>query len=276
MTLHRPTVYSATSLETWKTCPRQFQLRYVERRPWPVLQADQVAYERHLERARRFHRMAQQYQVGVPAEAIERQADDEGLRRWWQAFTVHADALLQGETYPEITLATEVAGRCIMATYDAVVVDPEAITIVDWKTHERVPSRRRLQGRYQTKVYPLVLADAGRVFPVGRTFSAEQVRMTYWFAARPAESVTFQTNAAALERTRDELAATVHDIEDMPQNEPWPQTTQERACSYCVYRCCCHEDEETLGGAIDSWFDDADGDGLFDFDFAALDECSLD
>src|SRR5512143_2637063 len=92
--------FSQSSLQDYVDCRRRFQLRYLQRVAWPAIQAEPAReFERHIQRGERFHRLAQQYLVGVPVEKLDRMASadvDENLQRWWQNFIDSIPAQLSG------------------------------------------------------------------------------------------------------------------------------------------------------------------------------------
>ena len=94
--------FSQTSLQDYADCRRRFQLRYLQRVAWPAIQAEPVREnERHIQRGERFHRLAQQYLVGMPEARLTRMAEadeDENLQRWWQNFLDCIPAQLSGDT----------------------------------------------------------------------------------------------------------------------------------------------------------------------------------
>src|SRR5512133_649626 len=92
--------FSQSSLQDYVDCQRRFDLRYLQRLAWPAAPAEPVReHERHMQRGQRFHRLVQQYLLGVPAEFLARMAsadEDEHLLQWWQHFEQTAANLLPG------------------------------------------------------------------------------------------------------------------------------------------------------------------------------------
>ncbi len=79
--------FSQSSLQDYVDCARRFQLRYLDRVAWPAVQAEPVQEnERHIQRGERFHRLAQQFLLGISPEKLARMAAadvDENLQVWW-------------------------------------------------------------------------------------------------------------------------------------------------------------------------------------------------
>ncbi|RPJ37740.1 MAG: PD-(D/E)XK nuclease family protein, partial [Chloroflexi bacterium] len=147
--------FSQSSLQDFTDCRRRFQLRYIQRVHWPAVQAEPAReFERHIQRGDRFHRLAQQYLVGVPEAQLARMAEadeDENLQRWWQNFLDSIPARLNGRRYVEIGLQAPLDGFRLVAKYDLVLLRPDGlVTIYDWKTGTHRPSRASLLDRLQT------------------------------------------------------------------------------------------------------------------------------
>ena len=106
------------SLQDYADCRRRFQLRYLQRVAWPAIQAEPAREnERHIQRGERFHRLAQQYLVGVPEAGLTRMAEadeDENLQRWWQNFLDCIPAQLSGiaPTHQHVEVALQ---ACVSA-----------------------------------------------------------------------------------------------------------------------------------------------------------------
>ena len=61
--------FSQSSLQDFTDCRKRFYLRYIQKVAWPALQAEPVIeFERHIQRGERFHRLAQQFLMGIPEE----------------------------------------------------------------------------------------------------------------------------------------------------------------------------------------------------------------
>lgn len=229
--------YSQSSLQDFEECPRRFQLRYVDRRVWPAVQAEPlVEHERHLERGVRFHRLVERHQLGLPEQVLSASIDDSQLMVWWRSYLEFAASHLgDGERYPEFVLSADVGTARVVAKYDLLVVQPgERVVIYDWKTYPHSPSREWFSKRAQTQVYPVVLLTSKR-FP---WLEPSQVVLTYWVAGS-AFPVEFVYDDQAFARDRRYVEQCIERIERLAGFSEWPLTQDERACRFCVYRSLC-------------------------------------
>ncbi len=238
--------FTQGNLQDYADCPRRFQLKYVLEQPWPAAEASPITeYEEFLARGRRFHRLAQRHQLGLPPEALtESIADDELLMRWWRNYLESPPPNLpDGERRPEWMLSVDLAGHQLAARFDLVAMDTERAVIVDWKTTRRPQSLVWLAGRMQTRVYPFVLTEALGLEP-GR------IEMVYWFAEDPGAIRRFDYDSGQHEANRRELSALISEIAGR-DDEVWPMADDVRVCRYCVYRSLCGRGVEA--GPMAEW-----------------------
>ncbi len=240
--------FSQGSLQAYVDCPRLFQLRYIERMAWPAPEVEpNLEAERHMALGSAFHQLVQRSFLGLPASRLSEMAQqDPMLYQWWQNFQEHGPKLKGYSKHLERTLSTPIEGHRLVAKYDLLAIasppslpdtSPQA-QIFDWKTSRRLPKRQWLEGKLQTRVYPFVLAQAGRHLNNGAAIDPEQIEMTYWFANHPTAPLRFPYSAAQHRADAEFLAELVAEIRSLPQGEA-PMTEDERRCRYCAYRSLC-------------------------------------
>jgi hypothetical protein len=235
--------FSQSSLQDYSDCRRRFQLRYLQRVAWPAVQAEPAReFERHIQRGDRFHRLVQQYLLGVPEERLARMAEadeDENLQRWWQNFLDSIPTTLTGARYVEAGLQVPLGSFRLVAKYDLLLLRPDGQALIyDWKTSIHRPSRSSLLERLQTRVYPYVLAQAGAALRSGQAIPPGQIEMIYWFAepGQAAERLVYTP-----ERCQEDgnfLLALVNEIQSLTPQD-YGLATAEKTCAYCVYRSLC-------------------------------------
>ena len=114
--------FSQSSLQDYADCPRRFQLRYLNRLLYPAAESEPaLENERHQQEGQYFHRLAQQYLLGIPAEKLARLANTPNLHRWWENFVNAKDLTglrdLSG-LYPEVTLSAPLGDFRLVAKID--------------------------------------------------------------------------------------------------------------------------------------------------------------
>jgi hypothetical protein len=253
-------VFSQSNLQDYADCPRRFLLRYLLRLAWPALQSEPaLESERLMQQGERFHRMAQQYVLGVPAERLEAMIHDDELHGWWAPWVRFVDQLREGwRLYPEASLSAPLGEQRLMAQFDLVAVGPDGrFTIYDWKTSRRKPRRAWLAERMQTRVYPYLLRRAGASFNGGQAIPAEAVEMVYWFPAQPDQPERFaysarqyaEDEAFLIDQAREIARRALALAAAQGGGELFPLTGRLERCAYCVYRSLCERGERA--GSLD-------------------------
>ncbi|GAB4501056.1 MAG: hypothetical protein Fur0035_05970 [Anaerolineales bacterium] len=236
--------FSQSSLQTYADCARRFELRFIEQLDYPAVEAEPaLENERRRQAGEDFHRLTQQYLLGIPAEKVGRLANSAELERWWQnwlGFAAGQDFASAQALAPELTLSAPLqAGFRLTAKFDLLVVRAGRATIFDWKTAQKRPKNANLAARMQTRVYRAVLAQAGAQFNGGLPFAPENIEMIYWFAEFPAEAAHFSYSAAQLQRDWSELERLAKTIAATPAGS-FALTADDKKCDYCTYRSFCN------------------------------------
>jgi hypothetical protein len=214
------TTLSQSSLQDYMDCAQRFKLRYLDRLSYPAAETEPtLENEKHQQEGEYFHRLLQQYLIGIPAEQITKFANTVNLRRWWENFQNSNDLTglhtnprngtggridLAG-LYPEATLSAPLGNHRLLAKYDLIVVENGKAVIYDWKTYRKRPRNEWLSARMQTRVYRALLVQAGAHLNQGKPFEPEQIEMTYWFADFPDEPARFPYTSAQFQRDWDTL-----------------------------------------------------------------------
>jgi CRISPR/Cas system-associated exonuclease Cas4 (RecB family) len=273
------TTLSQSSLQDYVDCARRFQLRYLERLSYPAVESEPaLENEKHLQEGEYFHRLVQQYLIGIPSEQIAKLANTVNLQRWWENFL--ADKDLRGlrdlgGLYPEATLSAPLGNYRLLAKYDLLAIENGKATIYDWKTYRRRPRNEWLSARMQTRVYRALLVHAGAHLNNGRPFEPEQVEMVYWFAEFPGEPARFPYTSAQYKRDWDTLVKLAEEILRAAQGDAssYPLTDDRAKCSYCPYRSYC--DRGVRAGDLEQAEAEMEAEGLFDVNFEQIGEIAF-
>jgi len=252
-------VFSQTSLQDYRDCPRRFQLRYLERRRWPAPKThDALEFERWMQHGYAFHRLMTRLHSGIPAETLEvKLGTDETLRHWWAGYRQAPPSCLPDEVMrPEIALSTGLLGYRLEARFDLLSGRPGGNwVILDWKTGAHRAKRSWWAQRLQTHVYPFVLVRAGATLNDGKPIAASQVQMLYWFAQFPTQHEVFRYDEQAYCSDERMLESIVVEVERRSENV-FPNTEDKLRCRYCIYRSLCWEDVQA--GPTEALIDNED------------------
>lgn len=267
------------SLQDYADCPRRFQLRYLLGVTWPAVKAEPIAeMERRARLGQRFHRMAHQHALGIPAERLEVGLDDKDLRRWWHNFvTAPPRDLPTGIRRAEVSLSAPLVGHRLVARYDLLAADPgQQLVIVDWKTGPLPRNPKRLLKGLQTVVYPYVLVEGGAAFNGGQPVQPEQVTIVYWFADSPADSLVQAYNAARHAASHERLVTLMRQIAARCDEnlETWPLSDDAaRTCKFCAYRSLCNRG--IVAGDLDDLDEDLELEQVLDIDLEQVAEIAF-
>ncbi len=233
--------FSQAALQDYADCPRRFHLRYVQRIRWPAAQSESIEMMERLTReGAAFHRLVHQHTVGIPREALDRVAMEDGVQDLWNTYLRdYPKNLPQTVRRSEARLSVPIGDWVLTARYDLLAIEPQQrAVIVDWKTGRYRPSRSLLEHRYQTQVYPFVLVEAGAHLNGGEVIVPEHVEFLYWFGKQEPRVEQFSYSGEqhrvageALERAIDEILAV-----DLPE---WPLASDAKRCTYCCYQTLC-------------------------------------
>lgn len=234
--------FSQNNMQDYFDCARRFELRHLVRLEWPALQSEPVMEMEHRSAlGRHFHEMVYQSILGVPEEQIAAQTDDPELRAWWDEFS--RSTILQNlpaKRKPEFTLSAPFEGFRLVAKFDLIAIESGIrAVIVDWKTSNKPLPASYLVKRLQTRIYPFLWVESGRLLNNGDPIVPEQVEMIYWFTSDPDHPVHFHYNSKQFQADKIYLSAMVREIVTHTPGS-FPLTLDEKKCTYCVYRSLCN------------------------------------
>jgi PD-(D/E)XK nuclease superfamily protein len=264
-------VLSQSSLQDYVDCARRFQLRYLERLSYPAVESEPaLENEKHIQEGEYFHRLAQQYLIGIPAEQIAKLANTTNLQKWWANFINARDlAGLRDLTglLAETTLSAPLGDFRLLAKYDLIAIGNDKVTIYDWKTYRKRPRNEWLSARMQTRVYRALLVHAGAHLNQGIPFAPEQIEMVYWFSDFPEDSARFAYTSAQYQRDWDLLNKLAGEIQSASL---YPLTDDRTKCLYCPYRSYC--ERGVRAGDMDQAEAEMEAEELFDVNFEQIGE----
>ena len=230
-------VFSQSNLQTFDYCRYRFYLRYVQHLQWPAQISASDDYHNDLEAGTFFHQLIHQHFLGFERELLLEQArnyPDARLIGWLSAFFQSPYANLTGKLYPETAFTTQKGSHLISAKVDLLqLTDNGDITIYDWKTSRKAPSIPHLKGRFQSKVYPLIVSNR-----LNKLADPMPISMVYWEANFPDKPITFifsETDIAIIEK---ELLVKMNEIKSLSEQD-FVLTDDIRRCAWCEFRSFC-------------------------------------
>jgi CRISPR/Cas system-associated exonuclease Cas4 (RecB family) len=265
------TTLSQSSLQDYVDCARRFQLRYVDRLSYPAIESEPtLENEKHQQEGEYFHRLVQQYLIGIPAEQISKLANTANLQRWWENFLTSKDLTglrnLSGLILPEATLSAPLGQFRLLAKYDLIAIENNKATIYDWKTYRKRPRNEFLSARMQTRVYRALLVHAGAHLS-NKPYEPEQIEMIYWFSDFPNEPARFEYTSAQYKRDWDLLLKLADEIKSASS---YLLTDDRAKCLFCPYRSYC--ERGVRAGDVEQAETEMEAEELFDVNFEQIGE----
>ena len=265
-------------------CAQRFKLRYLDRLSYPAAETEPTREnEKHQQEGEYFHRLLQQYFIGIPAEQIAKFANTGNLQRWWENFQNDKDlsglreATKRGKEdrdltglFPEATLSAPLGGHRLLAKYDLIAIQNGKAIIYDWKTYRKRPRNEWLAARMQTRVYRVLLVQAGAHLNNGQPFEPEQIEMIYWFADFPEEPARLPYTSAQFQRDRDTLLKL---SEEVATASSYPLTEDWQKCLFCTYRSYC--ERGIRAGDVEQAEAEREAEELFDVNFEQIGEIAF-
>jgi len=256
--------FSQTTLNSYAFCPRQFQLRYITQLHWPAEKnSPQLTIERLAREGTLFHRLAEQYFLGISPELIEHQIDpliDTSVYRYWKNFLIFAKSKFESGNFnqqfkPEHSIFFRLAGFNLQSKVDLLHFNAmnKSIEIFDWKTTRIHPENDTLQ----TKIYLLALAEHTNQINYSEqdSFSIE-----YWFAESPKEIIKITKTREELKGWQAQITDQIKQITMDPNFFPVDDVSK---CGRCPFRTYCQtglqaatfNPDDDFENEIDGWFD---------------------
>jgi hypothetical protein len=268
------TTLSQSSLQDYVDCAQRFKLRYLDRLSYPAVETEPtLENEKHQQEGEYFHRLLQQYLIGIPAEQIAKFANTANLQRWWENFQNSKDLMSLRDSsrlFSEATLSAPLGRYRLLAKYDLIALQDGKATIYDWKTYRKRPRTEWLAARMQTRVYQALLVQAGAHFNHGKPFEPEQIEMIYWFSDFPTDPARFVYSSAQFKRDWDLMLKLSEEVATAPA---YPLTEDRQKCLYCTYRSYCERGIQA--GTLEQAEADMESEELFDVNFEQIGEIAF-
>jgi len=208
--------------------------------------------------------------LGIPAAILSASIHESDLERWWQAYLAYVPTFGNARVMPETSLSIPLSEYRVVAQYDAIVVSGKLaaeravsqgmvapgrppLLIIDWKTYRQRPSRVWLAQRLQTRLYPLILVQAGASLIGQMRVEPGDIEMCYWLAEYPHDPQTFAYDVGTYLADLEFLSTLIAEIDERIKitgyksgsgsasvtDDVWPLTGDLKRCRFCNFRSLC-------------------------------------
>ncbi len=262
MVNHTGQSFSQSSLQSLKNCPRQFQLRYLDKISWPAVSAEPAEkYEENILRGNKFHLLCQQYFAEIPEDELTAGILDPGLKVLWLNFLKFISQQNIRRCSAESMMTMSFRDHRLVAKTDLVAeISPDRYQIFDWKTSSSIPEKSALSARLQTILYPYLFTQAGKDFFSDQIIQPEQVEMIYWYAHHPESPQIFPYSEKLEKYARETISKLIGLYEKLRSTaEIFPLTDNLETCRYCVYRSLCDRGERAGSVELIKYWEEEEG-----------------
>ena len=232
--------FSQSKIDSWQTCERQFQLRYISKNGWPESphQADSVDA---MALGELFHSLVAQKILIGEKFTLPDFSSDPVIKSWWANFESFGPKLKAEDHFRIESKLTATLNDQVKLTgrIDLLVHNDRALKIYDWKTG-RPRSKSELQQDWQTRIY-MALLYTSRSTICGKIVSPKNISMTYWYARDPQQSVTLCFDEDWHEENLQEIVELGNQVLNRLSGELniWPLTTNLDSCGRCSFNTLC-------------------------------------
>ncbi len=232
---------SQQPIQDYLDCPRRFQLRHLDRLPWPDLPYPPDV-EAAFSRGRLLHLLIERHYLGLPVDRGE--IADAVVSGWWNTFRAFAPAPEGGRLLPEASLTVPLDNHQLRGRFDLVHLDSSGdtlkATIYDWKT-SKPRGEAWLRRAWQTRLYLALLAEGGHALAGadGQHLDPDQISMVYWYLDDPENPVTVRYSRAWHIENWETLRSTLEALNESLRTDQWPLTDDWSHCRYCAFQAYC-------------------------------------
>lgn len=260
--------FSQYNLQDYVDCKFRFLLRHIHHLEWPAIESEPLMLqESRMELGQQFHRLVQQYFIGVDPRVLSESIQTPELTAWWTAFLSLQLKQQAGVVQSEKLLSISLHDQRLLAKFDLLLQHAaQSFTIYDWKTSDHQPSTPQLRKRLQSKVYPIVLWNYLLSMENQPNLSPE-IKMIYWYPTFPSTPHFFEYTKENYEQDTHYLTGLMDEILSMDEMA-FTRTAELKRCVYCRYRSLC--DRGIAAGSREPGEEAGSSESEFYLDFDAL------
>ncbi len=244
---------SRYKLTTFLACQRQFELRYLQKLPWPkrpLTEKDEAL----MARGQQFHQLLQRHFLGWEIEPNS--IGDAQVRQWYLRFQQSGLQLPNGRVLTEMSLTIPIGAHLLNGRFDLLILGEHdagkpTAHLFDWKTG-KAQDESLLKQDWQTRLYLAMLAEGGSAIlkENPNSLAPENISITYWYVTDPEQPRTIQYSAAQHTQNWQDLNMLVTQIESQIAQGDWPLTDDLTQCQVCAYQTICQRQRAGVADPI--------------------------
>lgn len=242
---------SQKDLNLLETCPRKFQLTFLDRlaSPLTIEKQEKIAW------GSLFHLLMQQRELGLPIDSLlEKNSElqrcfDNLINSASDIFSANYEANTEGFRQAEHQRLLYFCDYLLIVRYDLLIGQEKEAKIIDWKTYPEPQNNGWLKKHWQTRLYLYVLAETSDYLP-------KEISMTYWFVKASSDksnspsSINFDYSEAKHKKTKEDLKTLLDNLtgwlKDYQENhQDFPQVDENKGvCKDCQFAVRCRRSQK--------------------------------
>lgn len=224
--------FSQNSLNTFKSCPLKFKMKYMEGLRW---KEDSYIYDRY-KVGRDFHLIAERYFKGIDTNL----EDFDVHKKWLSSLEEAVPIVNENEYLSEFELKMKKGDLRLLSKYDLIVIRPDDILeIWDWKTMNKQISRDEGERRLQTIVYLYTIGENMDYF-LDKDISYENICMYYWQPEFSKEPLKIDYSCEKHRRYENILENMIDEITSYDFEKDFKKNRYISSCKYCEFSFLCN------------------------------------
>ena len=228
-------IYSQNSINTYKSCPRKFKLKYIENLNWKKDDINSKEYYEGLITGSEFHLICERYFENIPL-GIDKE-NNETFYTWIQNIKKILPIENNKIYLPEYEVRMNINKSIISAKYDLVIIDKDNIEIWDWKTENKQLEYKNLINRMQTIVYMFIAKEViPKINNLDSTY--ENISMKYYQPQFGNNAITINYTEEIHEENRESIKKYIEFINNSEFN-----FRNNNHCKYCEFNKLCNNEE---------------------------------
>ena len=234
-------VYSQNSINTYKSCPKKFKYKYIDKINWKYDDIASREYYDSLKVGSEFHLLCERYFSNIPIGINEN--TNPKFKLWIdkikKLFPMNDDKIY----LPEYEVRLNLDDSIITAKYDLLIIDKDNIEIWDWKTENVKLEYKNVSNRIQTIIYMLLVKDVVcKIFNLDIKY--ENIKMKYYQPQYNDNPIEILYSEDKYKLDKENVSKYIYMIKntnyEKNDNYIYQLTKNDKHCKYCEFNKLCN------------------------------------
>lgn len=226
-------VYSQNSLNTFKSCPKKFKYKYIDKINWKFDDVYSRDYYEGLKKGRDFHLLCERYFNKIPVGYNIDKKFEFWLNKVKKIIPIEEDKIY----LPEYEVRSRILESNLLAKYDLIVIGKDSIEIWDWKTESNNSNYKNIENRMQTIVYMFLAREVIQKI-YNMDIDIENISMNYFRIKLDEKPIKVKYSEAKHLKNKETIENYIKTIEKIDFDKDVRKN--EFHCKYCEFNKLCN------------------------------------